>query len=195
MSEETPDDRPAVEYALTEDDLMAFANVGGQTFLMRFDVGTLRVFAFLAVIVIVPLLGFASGSAEWWEEPGFRHRAVGVVGIFLIALFVFEKPLLNHLLRRRIRAGRFAGLMERRRLELTPAGIRSVTRVSDDTASWDHISRIVVSAAGLHLIYGARRGFLVPRHAFAKPTDFAAFADAARRLKRDRAASNAPAAG
>src|ERR1044071_7616372 len=85
MTDGPPAEPHIVEFALTEDDLVAFANVGwGRSVLLQFDVGTLRLFAFLAVVAIVPLLGLVGGAEDWWEDPTFRHRAVGVVAVALV---------------------------------------------------------------------------------------------------------------
>jgi hypothetical protein len=176
----------AVDYALTEDDMVAFANVPfTSTLLSRYSTGVLRLFAFLGAIVVFLLAGLLSGSVDWWLDPAFRGRAFAIIAAVFIAVFVFERPLLTFILRRRVRTGRYAEMMQQRRLELSPAGVRSTTRTEETVTQWSEITRVTASIAGAYLISSPGRGYIVPRRAFPDPSAFAEFVRTARQLRQD----------
>jgi YcxB-like protein len=174
-----------VDYALTEDDMVAFANVPFTSTLFRYSPGVWRFFAFLGAIVVFLLAGLLSGSVDWWLDPAFRGRVFAIIAAVFMGLVVFERPLLTFILRRRIRAGRYADMMRQRRLELSPAGVRSTTRTEETIAQWSEITRVTTSVAGAYLVSSPGRGYIVPRRAFPDTAAFAEFIRTARQLRQD----------
>jgi hypothetical protein len=174
-----------VDYALTEDDMVAFANVPFTSTLLRYSPGVLRFFAFLGAIAVFVSASLLSGSVDWWLDPAFRGRALAIIAAVFVGLFVFERPLSTFILRRRIRAGRYADMMQQRRLELSPAGVRSTTRTEEKTAPWSEITTVTASIAGAYLISSPGRGYIVPRRAFPDAAAFSDFVRTAQDLRRN----------
>lgn len=175
---------------MTEDDLIAFASVPSfGTPLLRYEPGVLRFFVFLVVVVILPVVALVTGSREWWHDPTVRRGALVVIALSLAALFLLERPAVNFVRRLRIRWGGYAEHLQTRRIELSIAGIRSITRTAEIATSWDEIETVGVSAAGLYLASDATHAYLVPRRAFADETAFVDFVQAARRFKAEQSSS------
>jgi YcxB-like protein len=175
-----------VEYALTEDDMVAFANVPfTSTFVFRYSTGALRLFVFLAAVVVFVAVGLFSGSVDRWHDPKFRGWALAVIAAVLIGGLVFERPLLTFILRRRVRAGGYAEMMQQRRLQLSAKGIKSTTRTEESLTRWPDIVRVTASSAGAYLLSSVRHGYVVPRRAFPDAEAFAEFVRTAQKLRRD----------
>jgi hypothetical protein len=175
-----------VDYALTEDDMVAFANVPlTSTFLLRYSWGVLWFFTLLAAIVIFIAGGLLAGGVERWHDPEFRGRALAIIAAVFIGLFVFERPMLVFILRRRIRAGRYAEMMQQCRLQLSAEGVKSTSRSTETIMPWPAVVTVVASSAGVYLLSSTRRGYVVPRRAFPDPSAFAQFVRTARQLRQD----------
>ncbi len=173
----------AVEYALTEDDMVAFANVA-PTFLSRHSLDVLRFFAFLAAIAVFLLFGLLSGKIDRWHDPAFKGAAMAVVVTLLIGWFVAERPVMSLMLRRRIRGGRYAELMQSRRLALSSRGVMSRSRGGDVFTPWADITVVAASGAGAYLVSSRRRSYLVPRRVFPSADAFMGFVQTAQELRR-----------
>ncbi len=109
---------------------------------------------------------------------------MAVVAALLIGGFVAERPVMSLMLRRRIRGGRYAELMQPRRLELSSRGVMSRSRGGDVFTPWADITTVAASSAGTYLVSPGRRGYLVPQRVFPSADAFMGFVQTAQALRR-----------
>jgi hypothetical protein len=105
-----------VEFALTEDDLVAFASLPfARTPLLRLSVDFYRILVFVGTVAILLVAYAIFGDGRWWYDPQFRGSVIGYGFLAMVALVFLDRPLGVMLLRRRIRSGRYADFMRHRR--------------------------------------------------------------------------------
>jgi hypothetical protein len=165
----------SVEFALTEDDLVAFASLPfGRTPLLRLSVDFYRILVFVGTVAILLVAYAIFGDGRWWYDPQFRGSVIGYGFLAMVALVFLDRPLGVMLLRRRIRSGRYADFMRHRRVDVSLAGVSSLSTGEEVTIPWSSLSRVGVTEAGA-LLVGEELVLAVPRRAFADQAAFVFF--------------------
>jgi hypothetical protein len=165
----------SVEFALTEDDLVAFASLPfARTPLLRLSVDFYRILVFVGTVAILLVAYAIFGDGRWWYDPQFRGSVIGYGFLAMVALVFLDRPLGVMLLRRRIRSGCYADFMRHRRVDVSLAGVSSLSTGEEVTIPWSSLARVGVTEAGA-LLVGEELVLAVPRRAFADQAAFVFF--------------------
>jgi len=157
-----------VEFSLTEDDYVAYSQLvatrSWHKWLMYGVGGFLLLSAGLNVMndLYVP-------GALWGD--------VWIVALG-VAMFFFP-AILAWIARWRFRSAAFARVRAPIRIEISPAGLRSIGGIADSMTPWPSIIDIRVTPAGAYLFIFKNSAHIVPRRAFADGVAFKDFVAAA----------------
>lgn len=174
----------SVEFALAEDDVVAFASDPFlRTPLLRVSVGSYRILMFFGTITVAFAAYAIFGDGNWLYNSHFQESVVGYGFLAIVAVLFLERPLGIMRLRRHIRAGRYADFMKHRRVDVAPAGVILRSVGEEITVPWSNVARVVAIEAGA-LLVGVETTLAVPRRVFADQAAFASFVLRAQTLRR-----------
>jgi len=170
----------AVEYTLTEDDLVDFQEYTLRRRGLRAWIG----------LFILPLIGAVIGAlavAKYLDALSVLASRDALKGIIFIAVFwggviwVRRGSAFRHAVRRRLRDGTYANHFKLRSIEFRVSEIVYSSAVGSGTMPWSAVSDIAVSDTALYLYTSSSQALIIPSRAFDAGA-FKAFANRAREL-------------
>lgn len=180
------EDKHSIEFALTADDFAGCTDYVFRRDLNRWHGLRIRRIALIfgaGAYAVALVATFATGASLLkWDDLD------GIVILLILLLLPYFPGWIARLL---FRSAAYAKIRAPRRLEISPAGLRSIDGISDSLTPWSSIINIAVTPAAAYLFILRGSAHILPRHAFADEAAFQDFVAAASQYWRPGGAAAA----